>query len=300
MNQQLITRGSRVKFDKDGTTLTGTVFNIVNDILNGRKMANVEIEHELPGVIEIVPFDKLEASPISHTIAFLKGAGNFLKPETDDRRFCAIPTSESITNANDCAKILSLIAHLCGFNSKLLAHVLCWLAYPLQNDGKRNPSALVFKHEPGCGVSLFFGEVMRPIYIDQFTTIDPFNLSASSFNEWAKSKRLVLCEDITLDRYFKTQSKHLISSPAITVNARMREPETVENKINYVFTARTIPSELNVDTPHRLTCLHPITASNADFYKDVYSEIKLGGIVAFRKYLLSLDLTEYKKSFFCV
>lgn len=87
---QAITRGSRVKFDKDGATLTGTVFHIMSDIENGRKMAVVELEHELSGVFETVPFDQLTAAPISQNIVFMSGATDFLKPETGDRRFMAI------------------------------------------------------------------------------------------------------------------------------------------------------------------------------------------------------------------
>lgn len=68
MSHPPITRGSRVKFDKDGTTLTGTVFHIISNIENGRKMAVIEIEHELPGITDTVPFNELIAAPISQTI----------------------------------------------------------------------------------------------------------------------------------------------------------------------------------------------------------------------------------------
>ncbi|MFZ6819823.1 hypothetical protein [Undibacterium sp. Ji22W] len=85
-----ITRGSRVKFDKDGTTLTGTVFHIVNDIGNGRKMAVIEIEHKLPGITMTMPFDELKAAPISQEVIFMTSPADALKPETNDRRFWAI------------------------------------------------------------------------------------------------------------------------------------------------------------------------------------------------------------------
>lgn len=91
MNQPAITRGSRVKFDLDGSTVTGTVFNITTDIGNGRKMANVELEHELPGVIKTVPFDSLAAAPLSQTTIFMSGgSADYLTPDVGNRRFTVI------------------------------------------------------------------------------------------------------------------------------------------------------------------------------------------------------------------
>lgn len=83
--------GSRVKFDKDGATLTGTIFHFVPDISNGRKHAVVEIEHELPGVTHTVPVDQLTPAPISHTVIFVTGSLDYLNPEIEDRRFTVLP-----------------------------------------------------------------------------------------------------------------------------------------------------------------------------------------------------------------
>lgn len=302
INLQTITRGSRVKFDKDGATLTGTVFHIMSDIGNGRKMAVVELEHELPGVFDTVPFDQLTAAPISQNFVFLSGDPQPIKIEPNDRRFLVIPndSAKDGINTNGCEKIILLLAHLCGFNSKRLETFLCWLAYPLQNRGKKNQSAIVFKQENGAGVSLFFGEVMRPIYDGYFATIREFDLSQSTFNGWAKSARLVLCEDITIGKYSKTLIKNLINSPVITINERMLAPVTVPNEINFVFTTQKTPHELIENPSRRFIYLTPQVANDDNFYADVYGEIKLGGIEAFHKYLLSLDLTEYKRSFGCV
>jgi len=302
MNQPAITRGSRVTFHKDGATRTGIIFHFISNIENGRKMAVIELEHELPGVTNTVPVDELKTAPISQNYIFLSGTPQAIPLELDDRRFFAIPYvgGKNGTNSKDCAKIISLVAHLCGFNSKRLETFLCWLAYPLQNRGKKNQSAIVFKQENGAGVSLFFGEVMRPIYDGHFATIREFDLSQSTFNGWAKSARLALCEDVTIGKYSISLIKNLISSPVITVNERMLAPVTIPNEINFVFTTQKTPHELIENPSRRFIYLTPQVANDDNFYADVYGEIKLGGIEAFRKYLLSLDLTEYKRSFGCV
>lgn len=86
-----ITVGSRVQFFKDGVMRTAAVFQITTDIENGRKMAIVELEHELPGNRETVPFDELKAEPLSQNIIFASGSVDYLKPEMNNRRFFALP-----------------------------------------------------------------------------------------------------------------------------------------------------------------------------------------------------------------
>lgn len=98
MSQPTITRGSRVKFDKDGATLTGTVFHIMSDIENGRKMAVVELEHELPGCTVTVPFDQLTAAPISQDIVFMTSPADALKPDVGNRRFMAISVDSKLAS----------------------------------------------------------------------------------------------------------------------------------------------------------------------------------------------------------
>jgi putative DNA primase/helicase len=297
-----ITRGCRVEFDKEGATLTGAVFNITSDIGNGRKMATVELEHELPGVVEIVPLDKLKLAPLSHTVHFIQGTTPFPNYESEDRRFFTIPfdNSRESTNVKDCAKILTLVAHLCCFNSKKMETFLCWLAYPLQNKGKRNQTVIVFKQENGAGVSLFFDHVMRPIHEGQLAAIREYNLFQSTFNGWAKSARIVLCEDITIGKYSMPLIKTLISSPTITVNEKMLAPVTIPNEINFVFTTQKTPHELITNPSRRFIYLTPKVADDDSFYTHVYNEIKLDGLAAFRKYLMSIDLSEYKRSFGCL
>lgn len=79
--------GSRVQFNYEGATLTGTIFHFLPDISNGRRHAVVEIEHELPGVTHTVPTDELTAAPISPNYIFLSGDKHAVPLAPDDRRF---------------------------------------------------------------------------------------------------------------------------------------------------------------------------------------------------------------------
>lgn len=85
-----ITVGSRVQFIKDGVMRTAAVFQITTDIENGRKMAIVELEHELPGNRETVPFDELKGAPLLQSIVFMTSPFDALRSEIYDRRFMTL------------------------------------------------------------------------------------------------------------------------------------------------------------------------------------------------------------------
>ncbi|WP_089401405.1 hypothetical protein [Noviherbaspirillum humi] len=59
MTNSSITLKSRVDFDSDDGRHTGTVVGLLRDINNGRGIALVEIDHELPGVVHQVAIDQL-------------------------------------------------------------------------------------------------------------------------------------------------------------------------------------------------------------------------------------------------
>lgn len=82
-----ITRGTRVKFIKDGATLTGTVFHTTVDIQNSRKMAVIEVDGDLPGVVDTIPMDQV--TPVQN-IVFMTSSADFLKPGDNNRRFFPI------------------------------------------------------------------------------------------------------------------------------------------------------------------------------------------------------------------
>lgn len=87
MNQP-INIGTQVHFKRGGHTVTGKVKHLLLDIENSRKKAVVEIDHELPGIEEMVPVDELKALPI-----YLHASGeiNALNPQTQDRRYFVVP-----------------------------------------------------------------------------------------------------------------------------------------------------------------------------------------------------------------
>lgn len=88
-NKTRITKGTRVKFELEGATITGTVFHIMLHIENGRKMAVIELENELPGTTKTVPFNELTAAPLREyqPLKIIYLSDEHQQPhDTDDRR----------------------------------------------------------------------------------------------------------------------------------------------------------------------------------------------------------------------
>ena len=77
--------GTKVTFDCSKGTQSGKVTGIFTCITNGRRHAMVEIDHELPGIVHLVPVDELKTSQYT----FLSGAMNPFN-DAGDRRFWAI------------------------------------------------------------------------------------------------------------------------------------------------------------------------------------------------------------------
>jgi hypothetical protein len=59
MENQKITKGASVYFDIGRGTQSGTVIDLLPCITNGRQHAIVELDHQLPGILQTVPVDQL-------------------------------------------------------------------------------------------------------------------------------------------------------------------------------------------------------------------------------------------------
>ena len=59
VEQTAIGVGARVRFYSDGSQ-AGTVSALLRDIGNGRQLAVVNVDHDLPGIVEMVPIADLD------------------------------------------------------------------------------------------------------------------------------------------------------------------------------------------------------------------------------------------------
>lgn len=116
-------------------------------------------------------------------------------------------------------------------------YLINWLAYPLQNMGKKMTVATLLQGKQGTGKSTL-GEIMCKIYGDyNSATVQKHQLD-SGFNSWAKNKQFVVCEETTTS--FKKADadflKNLITQKTIAINEKFTKEYELRDCINYLFT----------------------------------------------------------------
>lgn len=194
---------------------------------------------------------------------------------------------------NACSNILELLLNLCGRDNDTYRKVLHWLAFPLQNEGEKLPTALLINNVEGCGKTLFFSHVMGQIYGSHYSTINQQWLD-KNFNDWMSDKRFVVCEDVRINDSFLKFVKYLVTTTTLEINRKMWPVTYEQNKMNFVFTtSRNLPDLNNIHG--RFMVLNPID-SEPTLFKKVRHEIDQGGTNAFHQYLLNIDLNNAEQS----
>lgn len=179
--------------------------------------------------------------------------------------------------------INALLLNLCDGDHDRALWVLRWLAYPLRNEGAKMATALLVSGAPGSGKSLFFEQVILPIYGNQGTIPrQPIN---SPFNDWMAGKRLVLVDEFRATTSIISLVKQLISNSTIAINSKGYAEQVERNHMNFVFISG-VTNPLNRDSNNRrFMVIEPRNALPQVVYAGVAQEIVNGGIEEFHHFL---------------
>lgn len=202
-------------------------------------------------------------------------------------------------NPERIGPILALLASLCEAEDKAdecVEWILRWLAYPLQHPGAKMQTALLmFGEKQGTGKSLFFQDVMLPIYGDYGTVASQHQLD-SSFTAWRSRKLFVLFEEVLSrdDKYSHNGTlKYMITGKSMSINQKNLPERDERNHMNSVFLSnepQPIPIELE---DRRFMVVEARRKQDPAFYAEVQHAIAQGGIEAFYDFLLNLPLDEF-------
>ena len=188
--------------------------------------------------------------------------------------------------------INALLLNLCDGDRDRALWVMRWLAYPLRNEGAKMATALLVSGAPGSGKSLFFEQVILPIYGNQgVIPLQPIN---SPFNDWMAGKRLVLVDEFHATTSIISRVKQLISNSTIAINSKGYAEQVERNHMNFVFISG-VTNPLNSDSNNRrFMVIEPRKALPQTVYAGVAQEIASGGIEAFSHFLLQqLDTDDF-------
>ncbi|MBD8531477.1 MULTISPECIES: DUF5906 domain-containing protein [unclassified Massilia] len=197
--------------------------------------------------------------------------------------------------------ILALLGSLCDAEDKAdecVEWILRWLAYPLQHPGAKMQTALLmFGEKQGTGKSLFFQDVMLPIYGDYGTVASQHQLD-SSFTAWRSRKLFTLFEEVLSrdDKYSHNGTlKYMITGKSMSINQKNLPERDERNHMNSVFLSnepQPIPIELE---DRRFMVVEARRKQDPAFYAAVQQAIAQGGIEAFYDFLLNLPLDDFNE-----
>jgi putative DNA primase/helicase len=199
------------------------------------------------------------------------------------------------------APILALLASLCGAEDNAVdcvEWILRWLAYPLQNPGAKMQTALLmFGEKQGTGKSLFFQDVVAPIYGDYATVASQHQLD-SSFTAWRSRKLFVLFEEVLSrdDKYSHNGTlKYMITGKSMSINQKNLPEREERNHMNSAFLSnepQPIPLELE---DRRFMVIEARNKQPQSFYDPIVECIANGGVEAFYHFLLDFPLEGFNE-----
>jgi putative DNA primase/helicase len=218
--------------------------------------------------------------------------------EKDPRVVCNLwggwPTTPK---AGDCEPLLELLRYLCSLESNAgsaYEWALKWLAYPIQHQGAKMKSTLVFHGMQGAGKNLFF-DAIASLYGEYGGTVDQLAVE-SQFNDWASRKLFLVFDEVVArnELYFlKNRIKSLITGDVIRINPKNLSAWDERNHCNGVWLSNELhPCAVELfDRRHFIIWTPP--ALSASIYTEIAACLANGGREALHDYLLHLPLGDF-------
>lgn len=216
-------------------------------------------------------------------------------PSTHINTFRGLPV-QPVDNDMGCVWILTLLQHLCNQDHGLVEWLLKWLAYPLQHVGAKMASAvLMHSSQHGSGKSLFFEEVVKPMYGEYASTLGQHQLE-SQYTDWRSQLLFALFEEVLSrdQKYSHTGTlKHMITGKTMRVEKKFVSGWEEANHMNAVFLSNELQPWPLEPSDRRMLVIWPEKKLPEHIKSGVLSEIANGGLACFLGHLLSLDLSGF-------
>lgn len=190
--------------------------------------------------------------------------------------------------------IIALVDHLCNGDKGVADWLLDWLAYPLQNVGKKMASAVLMHSEmQGSGKSLFFEEVIKPIYGRYASTLGQHQLE-SQYTDWRSNLMFGLFEEVLSrdQKYSHTGTlKHMITGKTHRIEKKFVSGWEEANHMNAVFLSNEVQPFPLEKADRRFLVIWPKTKLPEDLKREVTLALECGGVNEFYRLLLDRDLS---------
>lgn len=202
--------------------------------------------------------------------------------------------------AGSCAVLLDLLQHLCSNDhtqdNQLFQWVLKWLAYPIQHQGAKMKTALIFHGSQGAGKNLFF-ECYAKIYGRYSRIVGQAEID-DKFNDWASGKLFLIADEVVARQelfHIKNKLKALITGDNIRINPKNVAAHDERNHVNIVFLSNEKQPLVLEKDDRRFAVIWTPEPKSKNYYSDIAEEIANGGIEALHDYLLNLPLGDFNE-----
>lgn len=219
-------------------------------------------------------------------------------PEAHINTFTGLPMKPA-DSPEAAQSILNLLYWLVNDDLDLFWWVAKWLAYPLQNVGaKMRTALLVHGRNQGAGKSLFFDDVHRVIYGFELGAVVGQHQLDGQYTEWRSRKLYCVFEEIfsNATKYSHMGTvKHMITGTTQRIEKKHISGWEEDNHMNVVFLSnenQPLPVE---PADRRLLVIWPERKLPPDITAEVRQAIDSGGIEAWYRFLLDLDLDGFNE-----
>lgn len=193
----------------------------------------------------------------------------------------------------DCPLIREHLAYLCSNDLELIGWLTCWMAYQVQNPGRKLPTSVIMHGAQGTGKSLLwecFGQIFAP-YSGKISQ----NQIESEFNGWAAQKLFILAEEVLAHKQkgrLKNLLKEMVTGGTITINQKYAVPYEEPCMMNMVFLSNELMPMLLEKDDRRYCVIRKDGPLDPDYYVVLCQEIEDNGAGRLLNYLLDYNLAD--------
>lgn len=203
--------------------------------------------------------------------------------------------------AKEVEPMLKLLQHLCmrcddsvSTLDEIMHWVLRWLALPLQKNGAKMATALVFHGPQGVGKNLFF-DVVRDMYGRYGVMVGQTEIE-EKYNGWISAKQMVICNEVVSRQelyHGKNRLKWMIDADRIPIRTMHTDTRWEQNWANLVFLSNeNQPVAVEVRDRRHLVVYTPVP-EDGQLYDQVRAFLAAGGAAKFLHYLLTYPLDDF-------
>lgn len=173
-------------------------------------------------------------------------------------------------------------------------HFLNWLAYAVQNPGKKIMHAFLIIGRQGSGKSIMY-EIMKGLFGAENCT-NPHNENLSDrFTSWAKHKCLCFINELKQDGnyHFYNAIKPFISEGDIDIREMRKDPYSIRNTMNIIaFSNESVPIQIDKDDRRWYVANSSALPVSPAYVREFLANCQdnIGGVA---HYLLSRDISAF-------